>query len=187
MKSTVIFYLCHYTGDDEAILNRAMKHLNMDEPEFFAAINEEDLSFALTEIKKKSDIIFLIGDIGKSNETPPEKSTNVNVNQSKLKYISPDDIIKALLNGDNITKDRAQIRITPGEKKSYLIENGHKISFILPDEPNLLYQTLKYNVLPYLAKKYEITNNKLKLKKFFKYKKGINFCNLKIIDESQKR
>jgi hypothetical protein len=186
MKITVIFYLCHYTGEDEAIIKRAMKHLNMAEPEFFAAINEEDLSFALTEIKEKSNIIFLVGDIDKPNKTTLEKSVNATVNQTKLKFISPDDIIKALLNGDNIAKDQPQIRITPGEKKSYLIESGHKVSFILPDEPNLLCQALKYNVLPYLARKYEIINNKFELKKFFKYKNGMTFRNLKIIDEVQK-
>jgi hypothetical protein len=166
MKMSVVFYFCRYSGECEEIIRQSITHLNLEQLKFLAVIGKSDLSSTLNELKKISDIIFIVGDLAKQDiidlfsHKNRQNSIEIEIKKEPLK-----DVINALLQNDNLQEDPARIRAAGKDERCYLLESNGKTYFIIPDDPNILSEFLKYSILPYISNEYNVTIKKFKLKK----------------------
>ncbi|MDR1467225.1 MAG: hypothetical protein LBI55_02205 [Oscillospiraceae bacterium] len=151
IKGAGIFYRCYYTGDDEELIDSAIKIFSSENSRMFVCTEEEDFNSNLGEALKDNNLVFIVGD-----EDFVEYAKRLIV-----------DFVDA-----NYCPKKGEFKGCKGRVKAcrfFLFIFGNRTIILLPEQPRILSEILKKFIIPFIIKEY-IVKRRFKGRYNFKIK-----------------
>ncbi|MDR0404346.1 MAG: hypothetical protein LBH37_00845 [Oscillospiraceae bacterium] len=143
-KGSIIFYRSYYTGDDEEILNSAIKRFSGACVGGSICVDEENLNLDICRLLDKSDILFIVGN----------HDYNGCVKQSVINSVCK--------KGDKREKFKfCEEQIEDREFCLFVFKNC--IIFLLPEEPKILSKALSRFTTVSVIREYLIKRGHIRL------------------------